>query len=29
MLKHGGSDIYSVKKLVEDFSVTTNLLGPN
>jgi len=29
MLKHGGSDIYSVNKLVEDFSVTTNLFGPN
>ncbi len=29
MLKHGGSDIYNVKELVEDFSVTTNFLGPS
>jgi len=29
MLKHGGSDIYNVKELIEDYSVTTNFLGPN
>ena len=29
MLKHGGSDIYNVKELIEDFSVTTNFLGPS
>lgn len=29
MLKHGGSDIYNIKELVEDFSVTTNFLGPS
>lgn len=29
MLKHGGSDIYNIKELKEDYSVTTNLLGPN
>lgn len=29
MLKHGGSDIYAVKELIEDYSVTTNLLGPS
>jgi len=28
MLKHGGSDIYNVKELREDYSVTTNFLGP-
>ena len=28
-LKHGGSDIYHVKELKEDYSVTTNFLGPN
>ena len=28
MLKHGGSDIYNITQLVEDYSVTTNLLGP-
>lgn len=29
MLKHGGSDIYNVKELKEDYSVTTNFLGPS
>lgn len=29
MLKHIGSDIYSVNNLVEDYSVTTNFLGPS
>ncbi len=29
MLKHGGSDIYKVKELKDDYSVTTNFLGPN
>ena len=29
MLEHGGSDIYKVKELYEDYSVTTNLLGPS
>jgi histidinol-phosphate/aromatic aminotransferase/cobyric acid decarboxylase-like protein len=28
MLKHGGSDIYNIKELVQDYSVTTNYLGP-
>jgi histidinol-phosphate/aromatic aminotransferase/cobyric acid decarboxylase-like protein len=29
MLKHGGSDIYNVDNLKEDFSVTTNFMGPS
>jgi histidinol-phosphate/aromatic aminotransferase/cobyric acid decarboxylase-like protein len=29
MLKHGGSDIYNITKLKEDYSVTTNFLGPS
>ncbi len=29
MLKHGGSDIYNIKELIEDYSVTTNFMGSN
>ena len=30
MEKHGGQDIYdNFDELIEDFSVTTNYLGPN
>ena len=29
MLNHGGADIYNVKNFKEDYSVTTNFLGPN
>jgi hypothetical protein len=29
MLQHGGHEVYTVKKLVEDYSVTTNFMGPS
>ena len=28
MLQHGGHEVYTVKSLVEDYSVTTNFMGP-
>lgn len=29
MLQHGGAEVYSVKNLFEDYSVTTNFMGPS
>jgi histidinol-phosphate/aromatic aminotransferase/cobyric acid decarboxylase-like protein len=29
MLQHGGHEVYTVKSLVEDYSVTTNFMGPS
>lgn len=29
ILQHGGSEVYKVKNLVEDYSVTTNFMGPS
>ena len=29
MLQHGGHGVYTVKSLVEDYSVTTNFMGPS
>jgi histidinol-phosphate/aromatic aminotransferase/cobyric acid decarboxylase-like protein len=29
MLQHGGHEVYTVNKLVEDYSVTTNFMGPS
>jgi len=29
MLQHGGSEVYKVKSLFEDYSVTTNFMGPS
>jgi histidinol-phosphate/aromatic aminotransferase/cobyric acid decarboxylase-like protein len=29
VLQHGGSEVYKVNKLIEDYSVTTNYMGPS
>jgi len=29
MLQHGGHEVYKVNKLIEDYSVTTNFIGPS
>jgi len=29
MLQHGGHEVYTVPFLVEDYSVTTNFMGPS
>jgi histidinol-phosphate/aromatic aminotransferase/cobyric acid decarboxylase-like protein len=29
MLQHGGHEVYTINKLIEDYSVTTNFMGPS